>query len=515
MDAHNAAVANIASSVRKFYVRKSPFRIYHGTTNSTRKSQFERSQLVDTSDLSNVLKIDTGNMTALVEPNVPMDCLVEATLLCGLIPQIVMEFPGITVGGGFAGTAGESSSFRYGLFEESINWIEMVLANGEIVNASRSVRPDLFCGSASSFGTLGVTTLLEIRLMQAKRFVELTYHPVSGISEALHKIEDSTNDPSIDYLDGIMYSQGKGVIISGRLRNYVDHGIKIQRFTQRTDPWFYLHAKMLMKSKTSPMKEAVPIVDYFFRYDRGAFWAARYSFKYFITPFNRITRFILDDFMHTRVLFHSLHQSGLAGQNIAQDVAIPYPKAEAFMQYLHISFSAYPIWLCPLKLSGKHAEGISAGKTNKPMPDMMLNFGVWGPGPRNGDEFVLWNRQFERKVHEMGGLKCLYAHAYYTEEEFYEIYNRNLYDALREKYHAKYLPSVYDKVTIDTEKDKRARQESWKLRQKALFWSIWPVAGLYGVYKVVRGGAYLLSAAPKGGVGGEPQVEGEMELLDD
>src|SRR4051812_39021058 len=103
--------------------------------------------MVDTSGLSNVLKVDTESRTALVEPNVPMDSLVEATLKHGLIPPVVMEFPGITVGGGFAGTAGESSSFKYGFFDRIINWIEIVLANGEIVKASSTERPDLFYGA--------------------------------------------------------------------------------------------------------------------------------------------------------------------------------------------------------------------------------------------------------------------------------------------------------------------------------------------------------------------------------
>ncbi len=75
--------------------------------------------MVDTSAMSRVLKIDTERKTALVEPNVPMDSLVEATLQHGLIPPVVMEFPGITVGGGFAGTSGESSSFRYRSFDRS------------------------------------------------------------------------------------------------------------------------------------------------------------------------------------------------------------------------------------------------------------------------------------------------------------------------------------------------------------------------------------------------------------
>jgi len=86
--------------------------------------------MIDTTSLSQALKIDTNTNTALVEPNVPMDKLVEVTLQHGLILPVVMEFPGITAGGGFAGTSGESSSFRHGFFEHTVNWIEIVLPNG-------------------------------------------------------------------------------------------------------------------------------------------------------------------------------------------------------------------------------------------------------------------------------------------------------------------------------------------------------------------------------------------------
>jgi Delta24-sterol reductase len=93
--------------------------------------------------MPNVVKIDPASKVAIVEPNVSMDKLVEATLEHGLIPPVVMEFPGITVGGGYAGSAGESSSFKYGYFNQTVNSVEMVLANGEIVTASRTESPDL------------------------------------------------------------------------------------------------------------------------------------------------------------------------------------------------------------------------------------------------------------------------------------------------------------------------------------------------------------------------------------
>jgi delta24-sterol reductase len=483
MDNHDKAVASIASTIRKFYARKEAFRIYHGSTNSTRQSQYQRNRMIDTSTLSNVLKVDTKTKTALVEPNVPMDALVEATLQHGLIPPVVMEFPGITVGGGFAGTAGESSSFRYGFFDRTINCIEMVLGDGEIVKASKTENSDLFYGAASSFGTLGVTTLLEVQLIEAKNYVALTYHPVSSISEALREIERATSDASVDYLDGIMFAQDRGVICVGRLTNDLKAGIKTQGFSKATDPWFYIHVERLLRKRITLITEAIPIVDYLFRYDRGGFWVARYAYKYFITPFNRITRWILDYYIHTRVMYHALHQSGLSSQYIIQDVAIPYAQAGTFMTYLETTFGHYPIWLCPLKQSGKTASthSLQVEKTNHKMPEMMLNFGVWGPGPTKRDEFVAWNRAFEQKVHELGGQKWLYAHTYYSEEEFDKIYNRKEYDVLREKCRASYLPTVYDKVKVDIEKKK-----------DTLFRTVWPIAGFYGVYKAMRGGDYLL-----------------------
>jgi FAD/FMN-containing dehydrogenase len=50
-----------------------------------------------------------------------------------------MEFPGITVGGGYSGTSGESSSFKHGYFDQTINWVEMVLATGEIVRCPKGL----------------------------------------------------------------------------------------------------------------------------------------------------------------------------------------------------------------------------------------------------------------------------------------------------------------------------------------------------------------------------------------
>jgi delta24-sterol reductase len=180
---HEIAVDRIAALAKGFYRRNELYRIFHGSTNSTWLAQKHR--VVDISALSNVIRIDQASKTATVEPNVPMDKLVEATLKHGLIPLVVMEFPGITVGGGYAGSAGESSSFMYGYFGQTINSVEMVLANGEVITAPKTTHPDLFRGARGALGTLEITTLIELQLVRAKRFVKVTYHRRHNVHDTI------------------------------------------------------------------------------------------------------------------------------------------------------------------------------------------------------------------------------------------------------------------------------------------------------------------------------------------
>ncbi|KAL9032597.1 MAG: hypothetical protein Q9180_006413, partial [Flavoplaca navasiana] len=176
---HDKIVQEIRTSIKNFYGRGEKFRIHHGSTNSTRQTATKGQNFVDTGSLSNILEVNKVQKTCLVEPNVPMDHLVKSTLAYGLVPLVVMEFPGITVGGGFSGTSAESSSFKYGVFDRTVNYVEMVLANGDMVHCSGEENQDLFHGAAGAMGTLGVVTLLEVQLMPATTYVHLSYHPVT------------------------------------------------------------------------------------------------------------------------------------------------------------------------------------------------------------------------------------------------------------------------------------------------------------------------------------------------
>lgn len=482
---HNRSVERISTSVREFYDSKQKFRIFHGSTNSTRQSSLTRKNIVDTSSLSHVLEVNTEKRTALVEPNVPMDRLVEETMKYGLVPPVVMEFPGITAGGGYAGTSGESSSFKHGFFNQTINYIEMVLANGEVVRCSENEKPDLFYGAAGAVGSMGVTTLVELQLREAKKYVETVYHPVSSVAEAIEKIERVTIDPELDYVDGILYSKTQGAVITGRMTDVPNQNARVQRFSDAKDPWFYLHVQDAITKRSGPTIEMIPMAEYLFRYDRGGFWVGALAFDYFKMPFNDYTRWWLDDFLHTRMMYTALHASGQTKKCIIQDLALPFSTAEQFIDYTDKVFGIYPLWLCPLRQSQlptmhPHVNEMEAdGHSLKPM----LNVGLWGFGPPQPDDFVQANRDLERKLRELGGMKWLYAQTYYTEDEFWPMYDREWYDGLREKYNATSLPSVYEKVKSDI------KAEDAPLGSSLV--GAWPFSGLYGIKKAIDSGAYL------------------------
>ncbi|KAI0113234.1 hypothetical protein F4814DRAFT_421225 [Daldinia grandis] len=505
MERHRQAVRLVSATVRSLFEQSEPYRIWHGSTNSTRPPHQKAGvRVVDISGLRNVLSVDTATRTALVEPNVPMDRLVESTLPHGLVPPVVMEFPGITAGGGFAGTAGESSSFRHGYFDETVRSVEMVLPDGEVVTA----RPDkgdeyedLFRGAAGALGTLGTTTLLELELIEAKKFVRTTYRRTSSVGEAVRVIrEECAAKKGNDYVDGILFSKDYGVIVSGKMTDDLpEANERVQTFSHPWDPWFYMHVRDVTETLPSSSEgttiEYIPLSEYLFRYDRGGFWVGRAGFDYFkLVPFNRFFRWFLDDFMHTRMLYRALHGSGESARFIVQDIGMPYESAEPFINYVSDELAIWPLWLCPLKTPPgpsfhPHLRDGKKGK-DKALHDEMLNIGVWGWGPSDRNMFIRANRALERRVAELGGTKWLYAHTYYPPTEFWRVYGSALqkqYEALRQKYLATSLPNVYDKVSVKVDNDD-AVTRGWKPWLKAL----WPIGGLWGIWKAIQSKDYML-----------------------
>lgn len=439
---HLAKVRALSEQMKRFYKDGVRVKIYHGSTNSIRAQTFDPARMLDTSMLNEVLYVDREGRFALVEPSVPMDALVRETLKYGLVPPVVPEFPGITIGGAIQGGAGESSTFKYGGVHECCDEYEMILGNGGVVRTSPQSDGDLFLGTAGSYGSLGVITLVKIRLLPATKYVRLRYTRFENVGEMVEATK-RTARTDVDFIDGIIFSDSCSVIMSGVRTD--EPATRTSRFSRPWDEWFYLHVKKIAK-KYDTYEETIPLTDYLFRYDRGGFWMASYGFKRWSLPFNRVSRFFVDPFMRTRALYNILHATNLSQQFIIQDICLPEETAEQFLNFIRDKFAIYPLWILPIKFDSL-APFLSAPNSSR-----AIDVGVWGDIPatkQHFETFLRLNREIETTTNALGGRKMLYAQAFYPKEEFWKIYDFPEYEALRKKYNAeRTFLDIYEKVYV-------------------------------------------------------------------
>jgi delta24-sterol reductase len=223
-----------------------------------------------------------------------------------------------------------------------------------------------------------------------------------------------------------------------------------------------------------------------------------YAYQHFMVPFIWLTRVLLDYFMHTRIMYHALHASGYTDRYIIQDIAFPAGNAATFAEYVDEKFGIYPLWLCPLRRDGRSSMGhpkpydgaVNGKEAGSTYDGDYINVGVWGPHPSNESGYVRANRDIEARMRELGGLKWLYSRVFYTEDEWWQVYDKPRYEALRHKFNASSLPSIWDKV-----KDRGRKEDvgtGWQGVLKRVVKSNSFSSGLYGIYKAMRGGDYML-----------------------
>ena len=288
---HDARVGKVASTVAEAYRNKQQLYIFHGLSNTTREVDFTKKAVVDISGLNKILEINEHQRYAVVEPNVTMDELLAATLPLGLMPPVVMEFPKITVGGGIQGGAGESSSFRYGGFHQCCDEYEIIIGNGDIKTVSRNNDAELFWGLACSYGSLAIITKIKLRLVKALPNVRLHYIPVRNAEQIAELFRQKRSDPTVNFLDAIMFSKTSGVVMVGEMTEETTS--RAITFSRQNDEWFYLHVQKKLGNKNLD-PDFIPLPDYLFRYNRGAFWVGRFFFSYCRLPFLKSTRRLFD-----------------------------------------------------------------------------------------------------------------------------------------------------------------------------------------------------------------------------
>lgn len=410
-----------------------PFSLYKKNSNLFRNhDRNPNKDLLDVTSFNSVLSIDTTTMVADVEGMTTYESLVDAALAKGVLPTVVPELKTITIGGAAAGLGIESSSFRYGLVHESIVEMEILLGDGRIVICTADNEyQDLFFAFPNTYGTLGFALRVKVRLIPAKKHVKLThlkYEDSREYFEALKGLcQKNREEGKFAYIDGTIFGPHEMYITLGEF-------VECAPFVSN-----YRYMQMYFRSITSKKEDYLSTLDYIWRWDADWFWCSEVFGMQ-----NRWLRFLFGKWMlHSGVyakLMHFFHRhprlerflsaSKKDHESVIQDVLIPIKEADKFLAFLQKNIPIKPIWICPMQLT---ASGQLYNFCPLSKDTLYIDFGFWGsleslnpPGH--------FNRLIERQTIELGGLKSLYSSSYYTEEEFWSIYDRELYSSLKVKY---------------------------------------------------------------------------------
>jgi delta24-sterol reductase len=334
------------------------------------------------------------------------------------------------------------------------------------------VNSDLFYALPWSHGSLAILVAVELKVIPIKRYVRLTYLPISGAEQIHQAIREKcgATDPNAKvpvFCEATLYSKEKAVLTYGGFDDGKTPGdtAKVNALARWHKPWWYKHVEGYSKRNETGV-ELVPVEDYLLRHTRSIFWVIELMVPYGNHP---IFRWLFGWLLPLDVTFMKFTTtSGVRKltfmKQVFQDITLPMTEMEKSVDLCTECFDLWPLLIYPCK-EFHHGEGM--GQLRPPRPDqlcpgaepkwgMFFDLGIYGaPGPvlrKTPFNPARAMRRFIDFVRQVGGHPFLYADNFFTEKEFEEMFDLTLWRKCRTKYHAEgNFPTLWEKVRSEVD----------------------------------------------------------------
>ncbi len=415
------------------------------TSNLFRDRAAKASPRVDLAQFDDIIRVDPAAGVVEAEGMATYAALVDATLRDGAMPAVVPQLKSITLGGALAGVGIEASSFRWGLVHHTVAALEVLTGDGRIVSCTPdNEHRDLFFGFPNSYGTLGYALAVTARTTPVKPFVALEHIRHETAESCFAAIARRCDDPGLDFLDGVVFAPDEIYLTLGRF---------VDRAPYTSD---YTFERIYYRSIRERKTDFLTVRDYLWRWDTDWFWCSKNIGAQHPLVRRLLGRERLNSITYQRIMRWNSRWGvtrgldrlrGRHSESVIQDVDIPLDHAADFLDFMMREIGILPIWLCPIRVPASPARfalyPLHAGT-------LYINFGFWDVvRDRESHAPGFRNRLIERKVTELNGLKSLYSDSYYTKDEFWSVFDRAAYSALKARYDpAGALPDLYNKCVL-------------------------------------------------------------------
>ena len=422
-----------------------PLGLAKTTSNLFRDRRAAPKRRLDLGEFDHVLGVDRAAGTVDVEGLTTYEALVAATLPHGVMPAVVPQLKTITVGGAAAGVAIEATSYRAGLVHHTMRELEVLLPGGDIVLCTPgNEHADLFHGFPNSYGTLGYALRLVLATQPVQPFVRVVHERHADAASFFAALAARCADARVDFVDGVAFDAGCFVLNSAAFASDA--------------PWTsdYGYERIYWRSLLEREVDWLRSADYLWRWDTDWFWCSR-NFGADRPWMRRLLgRQRLNSRTYTKLMRLNARWGltrrwarlrGVHTESVIQDVDIPLHRAAEFLDFLLREIGIVPVWICPLREPG---PGQAFPLYPLDGAAMYVNFGFWDVvESRVAHEAGHYNRQVEREVARLGGIKSLYSDSFYTLEEFAEAYRLPAYESLKARYDPGHrLLGLYEKCVL-------------------------------------------------------------------
>jgi FAD/FMN-containing dehydrogenase len=414
------------------------------TSNLFRDRKAQARPRIDLSGFNEVVRVDVAGGRVEAEGMTTYADLVEATLAHGAMPCVVPQLKSITLGGAAAGVGIEASSFKYGLVHDTLLALEVLLADGSIVTCTpENEHRDLFYGFPNSYGTLGYALKVTARTVPVKPYVRIEHVRHTQAAKFFEELEARCKS-DVNFVDGTVFSGNEMYLTLGRFADSAPY----------TSDYTFEH--IYYRSIREKQTDWLATKDFIWRWDTDWFWCSKNLFVQNPIVRRIVGRERLNSTTYAKVMRWNSKWgftrafSRLAGktpESVIQDVDIPIARAPEFLAFFLKEIGVLPVWICPI---GSYDTQARFPLYPVDPRTLYVNFGFWDvvqdtvrrePGH--------YNRKIERKVAELGGVKSLYSDSYYPEEEFWRLYDKAAYDALKARYDPRgRFKNLYEKCVL-------------------------------------------------------------------
>jgi hypothetical protein len=212
-------------------------------------------------------------------------------------------------------------------------------------------------------------------------------------------------------MDAMIHAPDDYVLCAAR---FVDEAPYVSRYD-----WL----KVYCDSTRSRAEDYLTTRDYFFRYDRGVTQ---------VHPKSLLGRLFLGKVIGSseilRLAEHLHRFLPAARPTVTLDVFVPLSRAEAFLSWYQQAIGHYPLWCVPYARVRDY-EWLSPAFYRGLGDKLFLDLAIYGCKQRRGGPNLY--RLIEERLLEIGGMKTLISHNYFTEDEFWRVWNKENYAAAK------------------------------------------------------------------------------------